>query len=245
MSTTTPNLGDANEIIAIAKALGVEKRDGRVLALTIHRNHTGDFASALVSADGTTLLDGYPVPNATSVYKEKRVGDLFVVYNDNLAPLDELDVLKEATAPDVPPENAHYAPFCCAQVNPCITRRLDKDAAFQQFFSGTGTSPYMVEVKKQIDRGRMLSETLYELRDGVRIESNVPERSISKVHSFKNYKCVAHNLYYAVDLYKKGAAYNEYHMRLIPFTKNTAKFASLVRFSKKFIKFVHKLFSFV
>ena len=78
---------------------------------------------------------------------------------------------------------------------------------------------FVFEVKTQIDNGPLVSNKYYTLHGSVVTEQH--GKFTQKVHSFKNYKCQEHGLFYAVDLYKadNSKTYNYHHMRLNPFTK--------------------------
>ena len=88
------------------------------------------------------------------------------------------------------------------------------------FLSERGNVPGTIfEVKAQVDNGPLLSTKYYSLLDNEVVEQE--GEFTQKIHAFKNYKCRAHDRFYAVDLYKakNSSTYNRHHMRLNPFTK--------------------------
>jgi hypothetical protein len=80
-----------------------------------------------------------------------------------------------------------------------------------------------LQVTRQVDNGPVIAKTLYQLVKGrVAPAEGVDLTSLSKVHSFKNFKCARHDRFFGVDLLKAGAAANKHHMRLAPFERRDA-----------------------
>ncbi|KAI8473570.1 MAG: hypothetical protein J3K34DRAFT_518864 [Monoraphidium minutum] len=191
---------------------------GRVLAITVQRNHTGEYASLIADFGAGRLLTHYPAA-ALSTYKELRRGDLNVCYNDDLPPLPAA-----APAGDAADDNLS-APFCCGRVTPYKPSHIDNEALFTYLVSGRGHHPNnFFQVTRQVDNGPIIAQTFYQ------VVGNAVQRApaggadgLLKVHSFKNYKCAAHNRFFGVDLFRAGAVRNRYHMRLNPFEFRNAE----------------------
>ena len=78
-----------------------------------------------------------------------------------------------------------------------------------------GSSNLIFEVQKQVNNGPLISTKYFRLSNGQRQEI---EGSFSnKVHSFKNFKCNSHNLFYGINLYRETPGRNPHQMRLNPF----------------------------
>jgi len=215
---------EVGKVLKMCEELGVPKKEGKILAITVQVNREGRFFSAFVSADGTSLLDNYPDPDALSLYDEKRIGNLMVCFNNNLPEIPVSLVTVE--------DSGENFPFCCSTgVRPTDFRRISREAVFQGFLEGKGSSDYVFEVKKQIDGGKLIFTKFFSLTEGVR--SELPEFDTfkaSKVHSYKNYSCKRHNLFFGVDLYKAGSSvYNHHHMRLFPFTRNVSRIDEIMK----------------
>jgi len=113
-------------------------------------------------------------------------------------------------------------PFGCAtdEPTPYKHRRTAKDVVFEDFVNGVGNHPdVLFEVKTQIDNGPLISTKYYKLEFDQITEH--PGPFFQKIHCFKDYKCAAKNLFFAVDLYRadQSGGGNFYHMRLNPYTK--------------------------
>jgi hypothetical protein len=72
-----------------------------------------------------------------------------------------------------------------------------------------GSCDQVFEVTRQIDNGPDISTFYYNM-----MESNVKKldlkdsSSLNKIHSFKNYKCRKHGLFFKVNLYSEKPVYN-------------------------------------
>ena len=66
--------------------------------------------------------------------------------------------------------------------------------------NGHGSSSFIFEVLRQVDNGPMISTKYYKLCNGVRQEVRGPFNH--RVHSFKNFKCNSHNLFFGINLYR-------------------------------------------
>jgi hypothetical protein len=90
-------------------------------------------------------------------------------------------------------------------------------------FKGKGHHPNIVfEVKCQRNNGPLLSTDHFRLENG-RVLPVVGGNFTQKKHAFKNFKCLVHDLFYAVDVYNNSSTasggYNFHHMRLNPYTR--------------------------
>ncbi|KAI1714667.1 hypothetical protein Ddc_11388 [Ditylenchus destructor] len=122
------------------------------------------------------------------------------------------------------PNKVFNKPFCCSGIVPYRPRIISMEAAFRDFVNGTGNHPNIVfEVKCQISSGPLLYTDYFQLTDN-KVEQ-VIGKFTNKKHTFKNYQCPTHNLFYGVDVYNKGndVGRNHHHMRLNPFTKINAE----------------------
>ncbi|KAF2077048.1 hypothetical protein CYY_001680 [Polysphondylium violaceum] len=185
-------------------------KTNKILVITIQENRGTSFCSLIVDFEKEKLLENYPA-ELLNAYKEKREGDYLICYLENL---DEIKNLQPQSSVD----KQDNQPFCCKNITPYKSIRTDRDTVFRDFISGQGNHPeYVFEIKEQVDNGPLLSTHYYVLENGH--ISRTTTKPTQKVHSFKNYKCLVHKLFYAVDLYKKGDApgYNFHHMRLNPY----------------------------
>jgi hypothetical protein len=73
--------------------------------------------------------------DALSSYKEMRVGDINVCYNDTLPSLPPSPPSAGGGADDL------STPFCCGAVAPYKARRLEREALFTAFVEGRGHHP--------------------------------------------------------------------------------------------------------
>lgn len=84
----------------------------------------------------------------------------------------------------------------------------------------SGNLPDVIfEVTTQKNNGPVIHTRNYQLIDDVIVTG--PSETGPKLHSFKNYKCAAHDTFFPVNLHapKGTAVYNEHHMRLYTFTR--------------------------
>lgn len=212
MPTTTAESKILANTRAFCESRGIGT-DG-VFALTVQRNRTSEFASIVIRwGDAGVLLPGLS-SEAAREYREMRVGDFLVSYVDGLPP-----TAAAAQAPGAP--LASDRPFCCASVAPYKHRRVSGEQMFADLLEARGHHPNVVfEVKEQVDNGPHLGTNYYVLEDGM--VRTVKGPFTQKMHCYKNYKCAAHNRFFAVDLYHRNndaVRSNYHHMRLVPFTK--------------------------
>jgi hypothetical protein len=86
----------------------------------------------------------------------------------------------------------------------------------------------LAQVTRQVDNGPIIAKTMYQLADNAVARVDVDTAVLSKAHAFKNYKCVAHDRFFGVDLFREGPVRNAHHMRLAPFAhRNDALMAEL------------------
>jgi hypothetical protein len=203
-----------NEIVAKIRAFCEKNRisTSHILAITIQRNFTTEFSSLIIDLDKAELLQHYPT-EITS-YEEKLIGQFIICFKSELTM-----PTAPARAKDIP-EDSECFPFCCSLVAEYRPRRLEVERIFTDFFAGTGhQSTIVYEVKKQVDSGPLIWTKYFRLLNGRREE--VTGKFMNKKHAFKNYKCLKHGLFFAVDLYLSqdipGA--NSHHMRVNTFTK--------------------------
>jgi len=215
-------------------------RTEHVVALTVQRNHSTEFSSLIANLNSGRLLDVYPECGAGSTYQEGQIGDYLYAYNDELpvrpdeeqlcGGMSSVRIIDESVTGHDDRHQAH--PFCCSSLSPHKDRRLDRDAVFADLLRGRGHHPDIVfGVRKQVDNGPLLSVNYFHLQNDVLTElSDTGRKFCQKLHSFKNYKCTRHGLFYAVDLYRaddRRAGMNYHHMRLnvhsqlhLPFLRN-------------------------
>jgi hypothetical protein len=191
------------------------------IAITIQRNRTGDHAALIVDFENETMHTHYPVAfsNSSAAYKEGRVDEDEEFLYCYHAGLDATPLRTTADAAVDEVEPGSQFPFCCNAIVPYRPRRTVVDSTFAAFVQSKGTVDGLrFEVKRQVNNGRLLSTKMFELRNGV--QQIAPETSVTKVHSFKNYKCNVHNRFFGVDLYKVAAAtYNRHHLRCLSFSR--------------------------
>jgi len=197
------------------------------IALTIQRNRTGQYASLIADFENGTLHEVYPRA-FNQIYKEGPVTESQEFLYCFHAGLDALPLRAEVADSPIP-TNAAAAEadspfaFCCDNLEPYRPRRTQNDRVFDAFVSGVGEARGLLfEVKRQVDNGRLISTAVFELRDGKRVRVQ-PSGPLSKVHSFKNFKCVCHNRFFGVDLCKVGDGHsNAHHLRCVAFAKRDA-----------------------
>ena len=128
-------------------------RTDKVLVMTVQRDRTGEFFSLVADFTRDQLLDVYPAEFLTA-YKELRIGDLNVCYNDSLPPLEA--TTKPAAASDAATIFLK-PPFCCGGIQLYRDRPISMDSVFRDLVAGHGHHPNVVyEVKRQINNGAML-----------------------------------------------------------------------------------------
>ena len=176
------------------------------------------FSSLIVDMDTDTVLPNFPAEQL-STYEETRSDDLLVCYKGGLAVPESFSLSALA---DALPEPLSGGPFGClpSGLTPYKHRRTARDTAFKNFVEGKGSYPDLIfEVKKQLDNGPLISTKYYKLEDDSITE--LPGPFTQKIHCFKNYKCAAQGLFFAVDLYRadQSSGSNFHHMRLNPYTK--------------------------
>ena len=194
-----------------------------VLAITIQRSRTGEFCSVIIDMDTGIVADMYPADDLSD-YKEGRVGagaELFLYcYHANLDPSKVLHKVPTQTRTSASQFQTTGSPFCCSSLELYKPGHTSHDDKFSAFVHQRGSVRGMVfEVKAQVNNGPLVSTKYYSLDNGVVSEHE--GKFNQKVHAFKNYKCQAHDLFFAVDLYKadNSKTSNYHHMRLNPFTK--------------------------
>lgn len=189
--------------------------DRGAAVLTAQVNRTTEYVALVLDLEGDAVLPCYPA-EGLSEYEEVAFGDLLVCYRGDLA-------LPTLASDDGAAALEGEGPFCCSSVAPYKPRRVAHDGAFADLVSGRGSHPTLAfEVKRQVDNGPLLSTRLFKL-DGGRARE-VPESAVGpKIHSYKNYKCTEHKLFFGVDLRRAAAGdkaeYAAHHMRLNPFSR--------------------------
>ncbi|SPQ96864.1 unnamed protein product (mitochondrion) [Plasmodiophora brassicae] len=191
-----------------------------VCAVTIHKNRATQFSSLIFDSASGQLLPVCPaLQTGDSSYREMVIGDFRVCYQTSIP------VSGTPTPPNiagVADENLE-SPFCCDLITPYKPTRTARDAVFEDFRHGRGHHPnILIEVKRQVNNGPMMSTRYFTLEGGTRLE--VPEpASHRKLHSYKNYKCPEHDRFFGVDLLARPGApqgnYNFHHMRMYPYTE--------------------------
>lgn len=207
---------DAEALLRFAEHVGIKVNDDKFLAITVQKNLTTAYVSAIIDVKHRCILPHYPVPDKLTQYTEKRLGPFIVVFNNDLPPTSSTQPTSNAVVDD--------NPFCCAAVKVDRDRRLDREQLFVDFVAARGSHPGVVfEVKRQINNGPLLSTKYFQLVDNQVTHLDAANKYEQKLHAFKNYKCTVHNLYFAVDLFSASAGNrvgsNRHHMRLNPFSK--------------------------
>ena len=191
-----------------------------VVAITIQRNYTSQFASFIVNfaTDNPTLASHYPA-EFTTVYTEGRVGPFLYAYQEKLdATILPACVDHDAARP------FGSTPFCCHRIAPYRNRRTSMDREHRSFLASEGSTPRLVySVKEQVDHGPMISTRHFTLTDGVIDE--VRGTFTEKQHAYKNYKCTTHNRFFGLDLFTAdgSVSHNSHHMRVNAFTHPNEK----------------------
>ena len=193
------------------------------IAMTIQRNRTGQYDSLIADLDHGTLHSVYPRA-FDKTYREGPVAESETFLYCVQAGLDA-SPLRESTANLTQSDSTEVdspAAFCCDGIVPYRPRRTANDGVFEKFVNGTGNAPGLLfEVKRQVDNGPLISTAVFELRDGVRLRVDSNESRV-KVHSFKNFKCLCHNRFFGVDLFRTGGGLSRHHMRCNAFAKRDA-----------------------
>lgn len=74
-----------------------------------------------------------------------------------------------------------------------------------------GSCDQVFQVTRQVDNGPDISTNYYKLKEGRRIKLDLTDStSLNKIHSFKNYKCRKHGLFFKVNLYSDKQVYNRW-----------------------------------
>mmetsp|Transcript_144537 Transcript_144537/g.448812 ORF Transcript_144537/g.448812 Transcript_144537/m.448812 type:complete len:327 (+) Transcript_144537:34-1014(+) len=196
-----------------------------VLALTIHKNRTGQFTSVVVDLSKMEVLPSYPL-EISNPKQEVRVGaartpdgSKFIV---NYA--DGLDRPATSACAGEASQRPSSEPFCCDCLRPYKPRRLDygAEAMFQDFLSSKGTrSDVVYEVREQVNNGPTLSCRYFTLVSAKRTCIDFDASDKAKITAYKNFICAEHNRFFSVDIYRSragGRGSTLHHMRLIPFT---------------------------
>ena len=67
------------------------------------------------------------------------------------------------------------------------------------------------EVTRQVDNGPDISTFYYKMMEGKVKKLDLKDSgSLNKIHSFKNYKCRNHGLFFKVNLYSEKPVYNRW-----------------------------------
>ena len=77
----------------------------------------------------------------------------------------------------------------------------------------------LFQVKRQVNFGPLVSTKYFQLQDGIHKEIPNPDQK-SKDHSFKNFKCGIHNLFFELNLYSFREVSNRHHLRPNPGTSD-------------------------
>eukprot|EP00092_Neocalanus_flemingeri_P008792 GFUD01009465.1.p1 GENE.GFUD01009465.1~~GFUD01009465.1.p1 ORF type:complete len:238 (+),score=66.09 GFUD01009465.1:91-804(+) len=198
------------DVIKKLDSMGVNTKDG-VLRVNIQENRGGAFASLIYDCKTKIFLKSYPIEKAPeSAEKKKMAGGLIISYYENQSVEMTSDVSKyrDCQAGDV---------FCCDILSPYKKIRTEKDNLFNGFMNRRGTFDQVFEVTRQVDNGPDIGTKYYKLKEGIRKELDVNNSSsFNKVHSFQNYKCTKHGLFFKVNLYSEKPVYNRHHMRPNP-----------------------------
>ncbi|KAI1715780.1 hypothetical protein Ddc_10848 [Ditylenchus destructor] len=191
-----------------------------VAIVTIQKNRTTEFSTLVANFDACDVIPNYPIPQD---YREMSLpkGLPMSQCQWNIAYKEALPVPQFNRNE---PNKVFSKPFCCSGIAPYKARNVSLEGAFRDFVNGSGDHQNIVfEVKCQIDNGPVLYTDYFQLTDNKVAQVMGP--FTNKKHTFKNYKCQTHNLFYGVDVYDKGnvVGHNFHHMRLNPFTKINAE----------------------
>lgn len=184
------------------------------LAITIQENRTSQYSALIVDFENSKLLPLYPLAEL-STYKEKSFGSFLVCYHENLPCLPSMPILSDDVC------DPQFFPFCCGEVKEYKPPRSNSMASlFSGFKKHQGHFPNVVfEVKKQNDFGCLIWQKNFQLINNStqEIQGNFSQ----KLHSFMNYKCLKHGVFFSIDLFSatEQKGYNYHHMRLNPFSK--------------------------
>lgn len=180
-----------------------------ILAITVQINRTSTFSSMIIDWESNKVIENYPIQFLTE-YKEKRIGEYMISYKSDLPLLKQEIVLIKP--------NLNFP--CCTNMALYKPRATARDDCFKGLVSSFGNFQDIVfEVKIQINDGPLLGTVYYQVLKNKRViyEGESPK---NKIHSFKNYKCTTHDLFFMIDLYSITAVSNFHHMRLNPVTKH-------------------------
>lgn len=193
-----------------------------ICAFTFQQNRTGLFASIIVNWDSMVILNNYPLENLNNYQEKKLPRDVLMCYKTHLPELPKYEQPVQTSIEKSFP--------CCNSMLPYQSRVISKEAYFTDFINCKGSRPNIVyELKKQINNGPLIDTVYYELIDDQRHILN--GNFTTKIHAFKNYRCLRCNLFFSIDLYHKDSTnrgYNYHHMRLNPFTKGIENLDSFI-----------------
>jgi len=181
-----------------------------VLVINIQRNRTTQFSTLIVDFEKRETLPVYP---QALQYEEKTIKDFLICYSQNL----KRPVVSASAVPTV----CESPPFCCSDIVPYKPAELRaNEDVFKALLAKRGNFPkFVFQVKRQINNRPKIVTQYFELIDHTIIE--VFGEFNNKAHSFKNYICKKHDLFFGIDLYDTAdeVGYNHHHMRLHPFLK--------------------------
>jgi hypothetical protein len=92
-------------------------------------------------------------------------------------------------------------PFCCQKIVSYKAIRTAHNDLFNNFLKASGDAPNNVfEVIRQVDNGPILFTKYFALLKDAVVEVALPAGA-RRVNTFKNFKCVEHDLFFSVNLY--------------------------------------------
>jgi hypothetical protein len=218
---------DVDTILELCHLAGIVLDKCDVLAITCQKTFSSTYFSAVLDVKSKRLLTHYPNKDALSQYHETKLGPFMIAYCNALPALDVADLIEQVTLTD------SDKPFCCSKIVPYKNKTLvgDREKMFDNFLDEHGHYPNIIfEVKRERDFGPLLSKTYFQLLHGKGVVRVPDENYHEKIHSFKNYKCPNHNLFFGVDLFaKSGERINRHHMRVNPYTAISPEMMAAIR----------------
>jgi len=164
-----------------------------VLVINIQRNRTTQFSALIVDFEKREMLPVYPQTDDALPYEEKTIKDFLICCSQNL----KRPVVSASSVPTV----CESPPFCCSDIVPYkpAVLRANEDV-FKALLAKRGNFPEIVfQVKRQINNRPKIVTQYFGLKDDTITE--VFGEFNNKVHSFKNYVCKKHDLFFGIDLY--------------------------------------------
>eukprot|EP00522_Entomoneis_paludosa_P000446 CAMPEP_0172465672 /NCGR_PEP_ID=MMETSP1065-20121228/54220_1 /TAXON_ID=265537 /ORGANISM="Amphiprora paludosa, Strain CCMP125" /LENGTH=198 /DNA_ID=CAMNT_0013222277 /DNA_START=151 /DNA_END=744 /DNA_ORIENTATION=- len=170
-----------------------------ICAVTIQENHGSRHGSFIVDLrdQACPLLEASYVSELPSHHQHQYIQNFSVSVCSNL---DASALGKRKKEKFLPTQHGGEAEdcWCC---DPCnwsakSQKRTNHDSDIAKFLESRGSSSFVFKVRKQINYGPDVWAKNFTLTKGIVQETTT--EATHKVHSFKNYVCMRHKMYYEI-----------------------------------------------